>query len=205
MQGTDIKLVARATGLIIAGEKVNDMSDFDHGQLPSSASATRRDILASAAVIALAENAPALGQVVKEETPLDKLKGAHRILFKNGIVLTMDRRTGDFADADVLVENGVIREVKPGIQASDALIIDAKARILLPGFVDTHSHSYQGLLRGLLPNGGMSRSMLKIAMRALPRLMITRPLMSHQVRSGWRDDVAVRRAGWAVGHGLSTA
>ena len=52
---------------------------------------------------------------------------------------------------------------------------------------------------------GMSRSMLKIAVRALPRLMITRPLMSHQVRSGWRDGVAVRRAGWAVGHGLSTA
>lgn len=54
-------------------------------------------------------------------------------------------------------------------------------------------------------DSGMSRSMLKIAVRALPRLMITRPLMSHQVRSGWRDDVAVRRAGWAVGHGLSTA
>ena len=53
--------------------------------------------------------------------------------------------------------------------------------------------------------GGMSRSMLKIAVRALPRLRITRPLMSHQGRSGWRDDVAVRRAGWAVGHGLSTA
>ncbi|MEA2936541.1 MAG: 5-methylthioadenosine/S-adenosylhomocysteine deaminase, partial [Alphaproteobacteria bacterium] len=32
-------------------------------------------------------------------------------------------------------------------------VVDATNRILVPGFIDTHSHSYQGLLRSSLPNG----------------------------------------------------
>ncbi len=47
----------------------------------------------------------------------------------------------------------------------------------------------------LRDQAGMSRSMLKITLLALPSLTITRPLMSHQGRSGWRDDVAVRPEG----------
>ena len=55
----------------------------------------------------------------------------------------------------MLIEDGKIREVRPGIAASgdDIAVIDASERILIPGFVDTHSHSYQGLLRSSLPNG----------------------------------------------------
>jgi cytosine/adenosine deaminase-related metal-dependent hydrolase len=34
-----------------------------------------------------------------------------------------------------------------------AAIVDATDRILIPGFVDTHSHSYQGLLRNILVSG----------------------------------------------------
>ena len=32
-------------------------------------------------------------------------------------------------------------------------MIDASNRIVVPGFIDTHSHSYQGLLRNILTNG----------------------------------------------------
>ena len=35
----------------------------------------------------------------------------------------------------------------------DAAIVDASNRIVIPGFIDTHSHSYQGILRNILPNG----------------------------------------------------
>jgi len=52
----------------------------------------------------------------------------------------------------VLIEDGKIREVRPGITAGDdAMVIDASERIVIPGFVDTHSHSYQGLLRSACP------------------------------------------------------
>src|SRR5262249_45747689 len=76
-----------------------------------------------------------------------------RVLIKGGIVLTLDRSVGDFAKADVLIEDGKIREIRPDIAPAEAAVVEAGNRILVPGFVDTHSHSYQGLLRSSLPNG----------------------------------------------------
>jgi cytosine/adenosine deaminase-related metal-dependent hydrolase len=69
------------------------------------------------------------------------------------VVLTMDPQVGHFANADVLIEAGKIREVRPDIAASDVVTVDASNRIVIPGFIDTHSHSYQGILRNILPNG----------------------------------------------------
>jgi 5-methylthioadenosine/S-adenosylhomocysteine deaminase len=89
------------------------------------------------------------------DSDLVRVQGQQRVLLRNGIVLSMDRQVGDFAQADVLIENGRIREVRPNIAvASDAAaIVDATDRIILPGFVDTHHHLYQGLLRGILADG----------------------------------------------------
>jgi len=86
---------------------------------------------------------------------LNKLLGERRILIKGGVVLTLDRQLGDFARADVLIEDGKIREVCPDIAASDDSIarVDAANTIVIPGFIDTHSHSYQGILRSIMPNG----------------------------------------------------
>ena len=70
------------------------------------------------------------------------------------MVLTLDRKVGDFAEADVLIEDGKIREIRPNIAADNAAaVVDATNRIIIPGFVDTHSHSYQGLVRNILANG----------------------------------------------------
>jgi 5-methylthioadenosine/S-adenosylhomocysteine deaminase len=86
---------------------------------------------------------------------LTRLTGARRILIKGAVVLTLDRQVGDFAQADLLIEDGKIRDVRPMIAASgdDVAVVDAANHILVPGFVDTHCHSYQGLLRGVLANG----------------------------------------------------
>jgi len=54
----------------------------------------------------------------------------------------------------VLIEAGKIREIRPNLAAGEATaVVDAANRIVLPGFVDTHHHSYQGILRNILPNG----------------------------------------------------
>src|SRR4030081_2419425 len=74
------------------------------------------------------------------DAALARVQGQRRILLKGGIVLTLDRQVGDFAQADVLVEDGKIREVRPNVAASDAAVVDATNRIVIPGFIDTHHH-----------------------------------------------------------------
>ncbi|MFC0435531.1 amidohydrolase family protein [Kutzneria buriramensis] len=70
-----------------------------------------------------------------------------KTLLTGGTVLTMDG--GDLARGDVLIEDGVIVEVAEHIDAPDADRIDATDRIVLPGFVDTHRHTWQTAFRGI--------------------------------------------------------
>src|SRR5215467_2161243 len=102
---------------------------------------------------AMAQSANAM----QPDAELARLQGQQRILLKGGVVLTLDRQVGDFVQADVLIEDGKIAAVGPNIAASAeaAVVIDAANYILIPGFVDTHSHSYQGILRGIMPNGAL--------------------------------------------------
>jgi 5-methylthioadenosine/S-adenosylhomocysteine deaminase len=131
------------------------------GTLPADATSRRAFLRSGAALVtggATTEMLPAsaLAQGASAADPeLARLQGQRRILLKRGIVLTVDRQIGDFAQADVLIEDGKIREVRPNIAVSSdaAAVVDASNRIVIPGFVDTHVHSYQGLLRSLLPNG----------------------------------------------------
>ena len=88
------------------------------------------------------------------DAELSRLQGARRILIKGAAVLSVDPRVGDFAKADILIEDGKIREIRPEIAASgDLAAVDGANRIVIPGFVDTHNHSYQGLMRSIMPNG----------------------------------------------------
>lgn len=72
-----------------------------------------------------------------------------RVLIKGGTVLSLDRTVGDFANADVLVEGDRIVRVGPGLTATDAEVIDASGMIVMPGFVDTHRHIWEGVLRNI--------------------------------------------------------
>jgi cytosine/adenosine deaminase-related metal-dependent hydrolase len=70
-------------------------------------------------------------------------------LIKDGCVLTLDKSVGNFHQADVLVEGTKIAAVGPGLGATDAEVIDATDRIVMPGFVDTHRHLWEGILRNI--------------------------------------------------------
>jgi 5-methylthioadenosine/S-adenosylhomocysteine deaminase len=82
-------------------------------------------------------------------------KPGRPILLKGGCVLSLDRAVGDFEQADVLIEGKTIKAVQPNISAPNAQVIDAKNRIVMPGFVDTHRHMWQGFLRNVLPDGSL--------------------------------------------------
>lgn len=72
-----------------------------------------------------------------------------QILLKGGTVLTMDTSLGNFRNADVLIEGPKISAVGPNLSVNGAEVIDAANMIVMPGFVDTHRHIWEGLLRNV--------------------------------------------------------
>jgi len=57
-------------------------------------------------------------------------------LIQHGTVVTAASTTA----ADVLIENGVIKEVRAGIPADGHDVIDAKGMYVIPGGIDAHTH-----------------------------------------------------------------
>lgn len=76
-----------------------------------------------------------------------------RTLIKGGAVMSMDADVGNFAVGDVLIDGGRIVKVAASIDAPDAAVIDAKGKVVMPGFVDTHHHQFETALRSQLSNG----------------------------------------------------
>jgi len=76
-----------------------------------------------------------------------------RILLRGGIVLSLDPTVGDFEQADVLINGKTIAQIGPNLDAGDADVIDCSGTIVMPGFITTHHHQYETLMRSLIPDG----------------------------------------------------
>ena len=70
-----------------------------------------------------------------------------RYVVRNAMILSQDPKVGDFDRGDLLIDDSVIVAVGPDLGELDAVEIDGTDRIALPGFVDTHRHSWQSLIR----------------------------------------------------------
>jgi cytosine/adenosine deaminase-related metal-dependent hydrolase len=75
-----------------------------------------------------------------------------RILLKGGCVLTLDPDIGNYRQGDVLIEGTKISAVGPKLRVSDAEVIDATSMIVMPGFIDTHRHIWEGILKNIAPD-----------------------------------------------------
>ena len=82
-----------------------------------------------------------------------------RFLFKGGTIISMDPAVGDFVQGDILVQGKKITAVGTNVKWSGPAprVIDAANTILLPGFVDCHRHSWEGVLRRIIPNGDIAK------------------------------------------------
>jgi 5-methylthioadenosine/S-adenosylhomocysteine deaminase len=123
----------------------------------SSPRLPRRDFL-KASSIGLAAAVPAQLAGLRSATEADTrgLVGdgrKRRILLRNGVVLSLDSKVGDFEKADVLIDGTKISAVGPNLAAGNAEVIDCTGAIVMPGFITTHHHQYETLQRSVIPDG----------------------------------------------------
>jgi 5-methylthioadenosine/S-adenosylhomocysteine deaminase len=81
-------------------------------------------------------------------------------ILRGGYVITMDRDLGDIPIGDVHVRNGEIAAVSASVEAPGAEIVNAHGMIVMPGFVDAHSHVWNALLKNM-PRSGAEYFRLK--------------------------------------------
>jgi cytosine/adenosine deaminase-related metal-dependent hydrolase len=73
----------------------------------------------------------------------------------------VDRELGDLASGDVLIEGDTIAAVGPNLEA-DAEVLDVSGQIVIPGFIDTHRHTWEAAIRGCAPNATLDDYFVEI-------------------------------------------
>jgi 5-methylthioadenosine/S-adenosylhomocysteine deaminase len=85
----------------------------------------------------------------------------NRTLIRGGHILSMDAAVGDLPKGDLLIEDDRIAAVQPEID-TDAMVIDADGFLVIPGFVDTHRHTWEAAIRGVAPNATLDDYFVEI-------------------------------------------
>src|SRR5207237_8442777 len=144
----------------IGGSRMCKMCDEGKPQdHTDSLSGSRRDFLKASAATAVAaaglnvSTARSVAAQPNDDAPGDTGKPGRRYIIRGGSVMSMDPKVGDFAQADVLIEGKKIVAVGANLQAGGATPIDARGRIVMPGFIDTHHHQFETVLRSFLADG----------------------------------------------------
>ena len=123
-------------------------------QLPEGTAATG---LAAGAIGLFGSSAEADGLDVNP--PPHTGRPGRRYVIRNGYVMTMEPGTpganstfGEFIDGDVLVEGKTIKAIGRNLQAGNATEIDARGKVVMPGFIDTHHHQAWTAIRSAIPD-----------------------------------------------------
>lgn len=93
------------------------------------------------------ENRPTPPNPGPAQVQVPNRTGSHdQLLIRNGWVVSVDSAVG-VKRADILIDGELIAAIGPGLSAPGAQVIDASERIVLPGFVDAHRHTWQSAIR----------------------------------------------------------
>ena len=126
--------------------------------IPQDHSSSRRDFLKATVATGVAASGVNLlaarpAAADRGDPPEDHGRRGRRYIIRGGSVMSMDPHVGDFAKGDVLIEGKKILGVGPNLHAGDAAEIDARGKIVMPGFIDTHHHQFETALRSFLADG----------------------------------------------------
>ena len=109
---------------------------------------SRRTFLSGVAALGVAAHADTAGAAAESRGSFT-LPARGEFVIRTGYVMTMDPTLGDIPRGDVHVKNGAIVAVGAGLKSGGAQVIDGRDMIVLPGFVDTHWHMWNTLLRSM--------------------------------------------------------
>ena len=127
---------------------------------------SRRNFLKGAAATGVAASslnlfAPRPAAAGDDDGPQGGGGPSGRYVIRGGAVMTMDpnavgaddKVVGGYKQADVLVEGNKIVAVGPNLGSAGGSVIDARGKIVMPGFIDTHHHQFETALRAWLADG----------------------------------------------------
>ncbi|MGH6922743.1 MAG: amidohydrolase family protein [Propylenella sp.] len=80
-----------------------------------------------------------------------------RTLIRNATIISVDPAIGDLQHGDILIDGSKIAKIAPSIKADGAEAVDATNRIAIPGFIDTHRHTWESLLRATGPDWSLAQ------------------------------------------------
>jgi cytosine/adenosine deaminase-related metal-dependent hydrolase len=81
---------------------------------------------------------------------------AKRTLIQSAVLMTMDDEIGTIPNGSVVIEGNHIVAVGQNLREVGAHVVDASNMICMPGFVDTHRHTWAAMLRGCSCNGDLN-------------------------------------------------
>jgi len=116
--------------------------------MKASKTTTRREFLGGVAAFG-ALGASGCAGLMGGGGETGKLPERSEFVIRNAYVMTMDAATGDLPEADVYIRSGAIVAVGRNIPASSAQVIEGRGMIVLPGFIETHWHMWNTLLRSM--------------------------------------------------------
>jgi cytosine/adenosine deaminase-related metal-dependent hydrolase len=138
------------------------LCDRDKPQLLST---SRRNFLKVTAATGLAAGTMGLlgssaeAQGFTVNPPPHTGKPGRRYVIRNGYVMTMEPGTpgadspfGEFIEGDVLVEGKTIEAIGRNLDVRSAAEIDARGKVVMPGFIDTHHHQAWTAIRSAIPD-----------------------------------------------------
>ena len=136
----------------------------DRGK-PQLHSTSRRNFLKGTAATGVAAGAIGLfgssaeAQGHNVNPPPHTGKPGRRYVIRNGYVMTMEPGTpganssyGEFVEGDVLVDGKTIEAIGRNLHVGNATEIDARGKVVMPGFIDTHHHQAWTAIRSAIPD-----------------------------------------------------
>jgi len=133
---------------------------------PELSSTSRRNFLKGTAATGLAAAAMGVSGASAEASqghdvnpPPHTGRPGRRYVIRNGYVMTMEPGTpganssfGEFIEGDVFVEGKTIKAIGRNLQVRNAAEIDARGKVVMPGFIDTHHHQAWTAIRSAIPD-----------------------------------------------------